>query len=530
MYSFLIVEDEQYARKHIAAILAELNGGNVYEAENGATALRIIAENKIDSVITDIQMPVMNGIELVRELHKNRSPIVCAVLSGFDEFTYIQTAIKFSVIDYILKPVDPKEIKKLYYKIIRRLRTTEHMNNEIEKLTTQSARIRPFIRQRFFLDLISGKHNQLRIDEMREYLHLNIGSTPARIALIEVDKQESNIPDSNEKEELKLYNILELIEKIALEWKNVDTFTVTTNTIAVIWSSSMDTQDASAFVRSLENLINEMNEIYSVVINVAVSGIARKPSDFHHAYEEADDLLKYKLIYGSGQVFDSIRFCNMGTRKAMLPDTQPIIQAVWRNAPNEAIAMIEQSLNDVTGNAMAYSVSSVKLYLQKIMTDCLILLEQEGIGMDRLNVEMGQNVIGWNSTDRSRSEALLFFRKLIPRICDMLNDDRSNERKQTIESAKEIISIRYAEAISVKDIADELHFSQNYFGSMFKKEMGMSIGEYVNLYRIQRAKKLILENKMKMYEIATSVGFRDQQYFTKVFKKIVGCIPTDFQK
>ena len=65
---------------------------------------------------------------------------------------------------------------------------------------------------------------------------------------------------------------------------------------------------------------------------------------------------------------------------------------------------------------------------------------------------------------------------------------------------------------------------------MFKKEMGMSIGEYVNLYRIQRAKKLILENKMKMYEIATSVGFRDQQYFTKVFKKIVGCIPTDFQK
>jgi two-component system response regulator YesN len=481
-------------------------------------------------VITDIQMPVMDGIELIRQLNKNRERVVVAVLSGHDEFAYVQAAVEYSALDYVLKPFDRDAVAKLYYKMVRKLRAKTNLDQEIASLMLRSSRIRPFIKQRFFLDLIGGNADGARIEEMRDYLNLNLSDRPLRLCLIEVDERESELRSADGQSKFCLYNILEVIGRIAGEWPFSDCFDVSSNALAVVWSPPDGARDAAELLDSLELLINELNSLYGVVLNVALSAPVAGALEAQHAYEEARAALRYKLIHGSGQIFDGARLNRGGAGYENLPDARQIVEAVWRNAPEDALRLLSGAFSEIGRDAERFGVATVNLFLQKILTDCLIILDRECGGVEELNRGMGVNCVDFRASECSRAEARAFFERLIPEICAEISRDRLNERKKIILRAKQVIAEKYGTPLGVESLANEFHFSKNYFGQMFKAETGMSVNEYLSLHRIQRAKELLLEKKYKMYQIAEMVGFSDQQYFAKVFKRIVGCMPSEYQR
>jgi len=144
MYKFLVVEDEQPVRETVVAILQELSEENsIYSAENGQEALRIIERIKPDAIITDIMMPMKNGIELVKELYKRKEKALVAILSGYDDFEYMQAALSYGVVDYILKPVKREELVRLYYKRRRRIKSRATQETELAEVYSRLNEIKP---------------------------------------------------------------------------------------------------------------------------------------------------------------------------------------------------------------------------------------------------------------------------------------------------------------------------------------------------------------------------------------------------
>lgn len=529
MYIFLVVEDEQYVRDSVVFILTELNGGQgVLSAENGASALAILDKTHVDAVITDIMMPVMDGIELLKAVSKRDEKIATAVLSGYDDFDYIQNSMSCGAIDYILKPFERGDIVKLYYKLLRKIRSREALEREISGLLQKTNEIKPYIRQRYYFDLIGGRLSDAAFDEMSVFLGLHIKNIPLRIALVEIDEGESSIVVSSSEGHVGLYKVLEIMEAIIADWPECDSFNVTNNTLAIVWCPAGGAQDAEELKANLGLLINELFDVYKIVLNVGISMPVSGPKDAGWADESARNALRQKLILGSGQIFDE-GVINRDQEIGILQfDTLDIIESIWLNKPETAKELIKARFQAIRTAGTPPRLSSIQLFCYKMLVDCLMELENECGSIDELFAHWNKGIFQQRFSDLSINEAENFFCKLAEDICAEISRSRKNEFKRTIARAKQIISARFDQEIGIDSLAKELHYSKNYFGQLFKTETGMSVNEYINQVRIQKAKELLVHRQLRINEIAELVGFHDQQYFAKVFKRIVGCMPSDY--
>jgi two-component system response regulator YesN len=529
MYTFLVVEDEQYVRDSVVFILSELNGGEgVLSAENGAAALAILDRTHIDAVITDIMMPIVDGIALLKAVSKRDEKIATAVLSGYDDFDYIQNSMSCGAIDYILKPFERGDIVKLYYKLLRKIRSREALEREVLGLLQRTNEIKPYIRQRYYFDLIGGRLSDAAFDEMSTFLGLHIKNIPLRIALLEIDEGESCIVASSNEGHVGLYKVLEIMESIIAQWPECDSFNVTNNTLAIVWCPVGGAQDAEELKANIGLLINELFDVYKIVLNVGVSMPVSGPKDAGWADESARNALRHKLILGSGQIFDD-GVVNRDQEVAILQfDTIDIIESIWINKPEAAKELIKTRFQAIRTANPTPKLSSIQLFCYKMLVDCLMELENECGTIDELFTHWNNGVFQQRFTDLSINEAEHFFCRLTDDICSEISRSRKNEFKRTIARAKQIISARYEQDIGIDLLAKELHYSKNYFGQLFKNETGMSVNEYINQVRIQKAKELLVRQQHRINEVAEMVGFHDQQYFAKVFKRIVGCMPSDY--
>ena len=126
MYTYLIVDDEMIERKGIRMLLSRMNiRENILEASNGEEALEVFEKEKIDVLLTDINMPFMDGIELLSRIHEAYPGTETVIFSGYDEFSYAKKAISYGVFAYILKPVNPEEFEKVVGEITEKLAKSE---------------------------------------------------------------------------------------------------------------------------------------------------------------------------------------------------------------------------------------------------------------------------------------------------------------------------------------------------------------------------------------------------------------------
>ena len=141
MYKLLIADDESLIRKGIKRFidLEELNISKIYEAENGKEAIDLVKENKLDIVLMDINMPILNGLEAAKEIKLFNSEIFVVILTGYDYFEYAQKAIRVSVDDYILKPVSRKDIEYILKSAIDKI--VEKKKRKVLKNSENSSEI-----------------------------------------------------------------------------------------------------------------------------------------------------------------------------------------------------------------------------------------------------------------------------------------------------------------------------------------------------------------------------------------------------
>ena len=515
-------------RNLVVSALREIEDITVYQAENGVVALQLMAQHSIDAVIADIRMPVMDGLKFLEHLrtHQDKTPV--AILSGHDEFEYAQLGMRYDAFDYLLKPVSRDDLQELSFRMIRYLRSQKNLEKEMNNLLLRVEEARPYIRQRFFDDLTKGLIDEAAFNEMVEFLNLQLRWAPVWLALIEVDELGNEYLLQNKSTRLKLYSVLSAIQKICRSWQYCESCTIADNSVLVIWCPPAENYDENYFPENLDLLLSEITMRFGIDLNIGLTDRLENPLLVKEGVEDARRAIRNKLLYGSGQIFETFSdSCVPGSSGAVRMDTGALMESIWMGNSDAAQEQVAHIFNKIFTAGTEVRVSSISLFCQKLLIDSLRILEEECGDISGI-VDPG--LASFNFFQYSQSGIILFFQDLVSKIANRIYQSRQDRHKDIVAQAKSIIHKNLASEVNVTTIAQELHFSKNYLGQLFRMKSGMTINEYINFIRVEKSKKLLLDGKLKIYEIAEAVGYSDQSYFTRVFKRVVGCLPTEYRR
>ena len=134
MITILIVDDEKLERRGIRFLLKREEGEfQILEATNGKDALGVLESNHVDILFSDVKMPYMNGLELTKAVREDHPDMEIVIFSGYNDFSYAREALRYGVVDYVLKPVDPEEFHKTFQRVM------ENISSKIEKFTSEKS-------------------------------------------------------------------------------------------------------------------------------------------------------------------------------------------------------------------------------------------------------------------------------------------------------------------------------------------------------------------------------------------------------
>lgn len=529
-YRVLIADDEIFVRNLLKKNLqaSQLPIQVVAVAEDGQEALEMALEFLPDIVITDIEMPFMNGLELIRALQEREIRTKNIIISGYDEFDYARTAISLGVTDYLLKPFMPKDLMETFEKIIRELDSQNTLKQNLQMLRQQADKYKVVSRKAIIKSLLEG--NAVSAEEMGKIGFTDLPSAWYLTCIIRMNGAVWNFEDQEQTEEfLKLIQddyFSELLRFYGLGLNG--------DTVALCFQATgmQEAKLLDEVVRGLERLSHSMKQYYDMVLYCSVGRAYRKASmlkasyeDARSAWKEALDAQKRIWLYGAKQpnsylteqeISDKIRHLKSCIRGAVCAGNRA-----------EAGAQLQQLMQMYaleTSKGSEYVFISAGELVYGIADD-----------MNKMGLEKADQSEILNLNQRANVVSLLEVKEIMERYldacCGIVSENLSANRA---ESAVRLVQ-NYVENhlkdrdLSMEQVGEMVHFSVSYLRQIFKEVTGESFNEYLIRKRMERAGQLLRDTSMKIQDISESCGYENPRYFASSFKKFFGCTPTEYK-
>lgn len=485
MYNFIIVDDEEIIRKGTLKKIQKLNYPLtcIGEASNGLEALGLLNKLKPDFIITDMDMPLMDGTQLLDNLIKNHPNLKVIVISGFENFSYAQKAIQAKALSYILKPFSRETIGTVLTQIM------ETLQEEKEK-----------------------KNNTSNIAEWNLLSHFIIGNITINKLPIHLIKEFSN----------KQLRLATIYYEQAIQAK-----TLTDNYILLPHPQ----EDNMEFVILEEdeklNFCDRLSS-FSFTSNSFLCGISEKvdnPTQLFEAYKQTITAINTKQNSETKNIFHYKR-----NEEKRIIHFEKI---------NEIIFFIESGKSNVLKERLTAILTDM------IKTNNLTLGEVKQIGIFLLEQTKGMlnNFYNTNTNHtlpdiyKTVYETIFSFEKLIEyfinflsNIAESMSYEKIYASKDTIENVKSYISKYYYKDIKLDFLSDIFFLNSAYLSTLFKERTGQKYIDFLNSVRIEKAKELLNKSDRKIYQISKAVGYDNPKYFFRVFKKYTGVSPEQYKK
>lgn len=222
-----------------------------------------------------------------------------------------------------------------------------------------------------------------------------------------------------------------------------------------------------------------------------------------------------------------LKFFNSQYFKNSLELETELIKALKRGDSETSVKTLNTIWNQF--NIINYSIDFKKRWSLELIATITRVLIDIGENADVLFKETDP----WKQIcDKSTDDKLYnWIKSIIEVVCEYISISKNSKNRKLIDLAIQMIEENYSDLhISLNSIADKLYISPNYLSTLFKSEIGITFSEYLTSYRIEKAKTLLKDVKVKIYEVAEAVGYNDQHYFTKVFKNFTGMTPKEFKE
>ncbi|HBE77191.1 MAG TPA: hypothetical protein DDW65_05345 [Firmicutes bacterium] len=528
MLKIILVDDEPIVRLTIQTLGVWQNYGFqfAFEAANGQEALeQLKSDDSIDIVLTDISMPKMNGLELIRQVKTINPNIPIIVLSAYNDYPYVREAFKLGIQDYILKSdLSLESLLKLFEKVKENIDTTNRHLKEINDNTI-------LLKQKMIEDLLTGvRINAIR--EKLESLQIKIKNANNVVCLFDVDDYKL-LEEKYDNEILAKINnsIINIFSQKITEYNIGETLCLSKGRYVLIASFEGEHSSAVMF-QKLNQFINDikysLSELLNISVTVGVSAFADGLETIPSLYRQAVQTIQFRLIWGKGKTINQQDILNI-TNTAQINISsfkKELTAAIEGLDTSQAQSILNNFKQYIIGLNTAKINVVYSLYIEIIYHVLNYLIGKDLHPDDVLNQELDfyHQINEYETID----EINQFLESILLKIIEELKQKKENIPLK-LKKAREYIRAHYHENISLKSVAEYLNVSEAYISRMFTKEMGESFINYVTNLRIEKAKDLLKNSNLSINEISELVGYYNQEHFSRVFKKHEGCSPNKYR-
>lgn len=552
MYKLLLVDDEEDVRE---GLLQEMNWEQcgfqvVGIAENGREAMECMERLRPDVVVTDIQMPFMNGLQLAEWIRVTEPTTKIVILTGYDEFDYAQKAIRLSIDEYILKPFSAQELMAVLDKVRTKMDEEAAHRDNVQELQEHMRRSLPILREVFLRSLLTEPMTAREIAEKIDAYDVPLSGQQFRIAVISLEAESAEqaaarVPSEHSLKRYAAYNVAD--ELLARD--DLGIALIHNDEIVII---GMDTSMRLAeqpfhakFMGSCEEIRQSILRYVKVGVTIGIGVQVTQLSELSRSYQDARHALDYRMVLGTERLIyiddvearppAQLRFEELQER-ALLRCLKVGTEVELKDTMNELFSSMSDSQES------QLNISDVHIYLMEMLLTVMKVARDTGVDLEAAaqqwnlsapresNRTAGSNLFDEVRQLRHAGEAQRWMTDLCAHLMRHIVKDRQTSYQRLVEDAKAYVQLHYADSeMSINKVCAQLHISAGYFSGIFKKETKMTFVHYLLHLRMEQAKELLRTTDYKTFEIAERVGYMDANYFSYSFKKHMGQSPKEYR-
>ncbi|TVY01914.1 response regulator [Paenibacillus cremeus] len=539
MYKFILAEDEEDVRESILQEIdwAALGYEVVGQAENGQEALELIERQLPDVVVTDIQMPFMDGLQLSEIIRDKYPTMKIIILTGFDEFEYAQKAVKLHIDEYVLKPFSSQELIDVLNKVKSQLDAEIAEKENVQILQEHYRKSIPVLREVFLASLLTRKLSRTEIDEKAANYQLDLSGSSFIVSVLSSDPEHPEDTSArtgsltySKDAELTQFAVLNIAEEIVAKHR-LGLVYLHGNEVVVLTLST--DQQPEAVMKStlavLEEIRQSIEKYLKLTITIGVGTTASRITDVMYSYQDAVLALDYRLILGSNRVICIYDVERRFVEKLRFDELKEhaLIRCLKVGTAAELQDIVKELFQEVEGAQVSFK--DFQIYLLEILTAILKAAKDADIDMEET---FGESFHPFSEMYQLTGlhEAQQWIAQLCTKIMTSIASNRQSSYKTLVEQAKDFTKEHYHETdITINKVCSQLHISAGYFSSIFKKETKMTFVAYLMHIRMEAAKELLRTTDLKAFEISEQVGYADPNYFSFSFRKHVGVSPKEYR-
>lgn len=535
MLKVFLVEDEGSVRENLRDSVMWQQYGYQFagEASDGEMALPLIRKIKPDVLITDINMPFMDGLALAGIVKQEFPQMKIVVISVHNDFEYAQRAIQAGVERYLLKPVSRSALQKVLQEIRDKIDSERERDNYREKFREDMQEYEQFSRRVFFEKVFEGHLSVQEIYEEAQKFSLEMDAACYNLAMVSLKEKRNTEGHSSEsrllagkREELTRY-FQRYPEYLMFRW-NITTYGI--------------------LLKGEEEQMEELkNRCRETIIRIcsghdseiewccAIGEPVKRLSMLPQVYSKVNHMMSYRFLKPGQHVLtmETSGLAAGGEGRESLRDVD------IAKADPEIIKnfLAHGQADEVDEFVDSYLESQKDAIKSKMFRDYLVLsirftaiafVQRLGYSQEDLLEDTYADKV--HHLSLSVEDMRFYMQELLHRAIELGDRVVESQSKKLIKRAMAYIEENYMkDSISLNEVAGAVEVSANYFSTVFRQETGMTFTECVTKKRMDKAKHLLRQTERPSGDIAAEVGFKDPHYFSFVFKKTQGCTPREYR-
>lgn len=529
MYKLVIIDDEydhvQGIRDYIPWSKYDVEVCGV--AYNGKDGLELFESQEPDIALIDIKMPFIDGLSLIEEVKKLGHDVQMIIMSGYDNFEFARKAIQLQANNYLLKPCSAEEILQA---VLRAKNIVDEKRRNKQLMSSYQpafGEYMPFFRSKLLTDLLNQKlrNPESFYEDAAEY-NIGLSDAPCCVAVFRLEESDGIYTRRSNKEFDYLYiRILEVIDSDKSKGDKYELFIKDNDFVLISCGGHLSSDHFEEFVN---RVYNELSDTLECTFQVGIGKDAASPLQAHKSYRQALAALESSTCNGGSKV----NVFNDKMTEESFHYLYPIQEEnrILQSLGIKDISMLKES---VDGFFKAFDGDCDKdvNFIKKVGVTLLYSIIRFYTEKNLDTKEIQEFILkSFNEVIEAKTfEALK--EKMIRLADNILKRSSANAPvNKFIQRAIEYIHKNYSSDISLRTVADDLYISPAYLSFLFKHEMKTNFIDYLNNYRVLMAKELLSDIRLKNYEVAYKVGFQDEKYFFKIFKKYTGLTASQYRE
>ncbi len=518
MYTMILVDDEKIVLQGIQKVCAKENygfeiSGAFYDPLKALEELPVLRPQLI---ITDVKMPQMDGLEFAARAKEILPNAEIVILSGYRDFSYAQTAVKIGVSDYLLKPVKKSDFAEMLHHIHEKIENRTDQTVYFQALQEYAQNNRDELKNHFFLKMAeNGESDEAYVHAFCSRINPDLEKADSILLKLVIN----DFPETEDYTS-SIGKLMDEVRELMSAFGESEIFMSDDEIFVLIYGDRCgdSRDDITEITESLIASKRRQNVLTVYGISHPFQGIMR----LYAARNECDSQI---LVAQSGSPDGPFENQNLDIT-IPYSDIEALFHAVSGNRTDQ----IRDSIDKI------YDLPAHSLYRDYTFSLTFIILLRLSRRMIRYGVgspNISAEILNIRNL-KQEYPGLMQQKKLVLdtalKAAALTEGKEEDVPTKIVQSAVDYIQEHFCENISLTDISEHVNVSKSYLCDLFKKELNVTIINYVTNLRMEKAKELLISTDLKMYEISLSVGYNDYTYFSQIFKRSTGCTLSEYRR